>query len=62
MRKIPTLGKERAVYYDLVVVRGKLYSPKVELTAHGNQIIYEPVISTDEDVCEKCGHSSPKED
>ena len=50
MKEMPTKDKVRFIMPEIIIVRGVLYSPKVELTHFGNQVILEPIISTDEEV------------
>lgn len=48
MLRIKTKGKVKLVVPEIVVVRGKMYSPKVVYSISGHLLILEPVISVDE--------------
>lgn len=49
MLEMKTKNKVRFIMPEIVVIRNRMWSPKVELTPYGNQVILEPIISTDEE-------------
>ncbi len=50
MKTMPTKNKVKFVMPEIIIIRGQMWSPRVELTNLGNQVMLEPVISTDEGV------------
>jgi len=48
MLKIKTKGKVKFVLPEIVIIRGKMYSPRVVYSIFGSLLVLEPMISTDE--------------